>query len=91
MIIKLKNNFFIDVDDRNFTLKSEYTNQKTNEPAIKTYGYYPSLESAIKNYIMLAALDVNDGKTIELVEYVETIKNVCKETIEVMRNERKIG
>ena len=90
MMIKLENNFFIDVDDRNFTLKSEYINQKTDKPAIRTHGYFSNLENAVEYYIMLAALDVNDGKTIELLEYVETIKNVCKETIEVILNERKI-
>lgn len=38
MIIQLKHNYFIEVDDMNLTLKSEYINQKTKEPAIRTHG-----------------------------------------------------
>ena len=82
MIIKLKYDFFIEVDEKNFTLKSEYTNKKTNEKATRTHGYYSTLDNAIKNYIKLAVLDANDGHTVELNELLEKIKAVCDETIE---------
>ena len=85
MIIKLKHNFFVEVDEKNFTLKSEYTNKKTKEKATRTHGYYSSLGSALKNYIKLATLDVNDGQVIELQEVLEQIKIVCNETIETIK------
>jgi hypothetical protein len=84
MIINLKHNFYIEVDERNYTLKRTYTNKKTGETATRTHGYYGSLESAIGNYIKFAALDVNDRYTMELFEYVEQVKAVCRETIEVL-------
>ena len=91
MIIKLKYNYFIDVDDMNLTLKSEYINQKTKEPAIKTHGYFMTLKNCLKHYIKLAILDTNE--VIELHELYIKIKELCEETIGVMVNEseRKIG
>lgn len=89
MIIKLKHNFFVEVDEKNFTLKSEYTNQKTKKKATRTHGYYSSLGSALKNYIKLATLDVNDNQVIELQELLEQIKIVCSETIETIKNDFK--
>ena len=88
--IKLKHNFYIEVEERNFTLKSEHTNQKTNEPATRTHGYYMNLEHAIKDYIKLVALEANDGETLELHELLEKIKAVCTETIEVLKNEKTL-
>lgn len=85
MTIKLKYNFFIEVDEKNFTLKSEYTNKKTKGKATRTHGYFSSFESAIKKYINLAVLDVNDGHTIELNELLEKIKTVCEETIQTIK------
>ena len=81
MTIKLKHNYYIDVDEKNFTLRSEYISQKTKKKETRTHGYYSSLESALKNYIKLATLDVNDGQIIELQELLEQIKIVCEETI----------
>lgn len=85
MIIKLKHNFFIDVDEKNFTLKSEYTNKKTGKKTTRTHGYYGSLECAVKNYIRLATLDANDGETIELNDLLEKLKVVCEETIQTIK------
>ena len=85
MTIKLRHNFFIEVDERNFTLKSEYINKKTEDKAIRTHGYFPSLESAIKDYIKLAVLDANDGHTVELNDLLEKIKAVCEETIQAIK------
>ena len=91
MTIKLKHNYFIEVDDKNFTLKSDYINQKTKEPAIKTHGYFSTFKRCLKEYIKLAILDTNE--VIELHELYIKIKELCEETIGVMVNEseRKIG
>lgn len=91
MIIKLKHNYFIDVDDLNFTLKREYINQKTGEPAVKTHGYFTTLKNCFKHYIKLAILDTNEA--IELHELYHKIKELCEETIGVITNDRqgKIG
>lgn len=84
--IKLKHNFFIEVEEKNFTLKSEYISEKTKEPAIRTHGYFTIFECAIRCYIRLATLAANDGETIELYELLGKIKAVCEETIEVLKN-----
>ena len=91
MIIKLKHNYFIEVDDKNFTLKSDYINQKTKEPAIKTHGYFSTFKRCLKEYIKSAILDTNE--VIELHELYTKIKELCEETIGVIANEseRKIG
>ena len=85
LTIKLKHNYFIEIDEKNFTLKSEYFSEKKKQTQIRTHGYYPSLESALKSYIKLATLDVNDGQTIELQELLKKIQTVCNETIEEIK------
>lgn len=79
-IIKLKHDFFIEVEDKNFTLKRAVVNKKGILVA-KTHGYFSTFESAIKNYIKLATLDATDGETIELHELLDEVKAVCAETI----------
>lgn len=87
MIIKLKHNFFVEVDEKNFTLKSEYISKKTKKKETRTHGYYSSLESAIKNYIKLVALD--DDHTYELTELLKKIEEVCDETISLWNKRAK--
>ena len=89
MIIKLKHDYFIEVDERNFTLKSEYLNKKTNAKATRTHGYYSSLESAIKTYINLVTFDAEDTHAVELNDILEKIKVVCEETIQTIKSQFK--
>ena len=77
MKIKLKHGFFVEVDDLNFTLKREYINQETKEPAIKTHGYFITFKNCLKHYIKLAMLDTNE--VIELHELYNKIKELCEE------------
>lgn len=79
-IIKLKHDFFIEVEDKNFTLKRAVANKKGILVA-KTHGYFSTFESAIKNYIKLATLDATNDETIELHDILTQIKAVCAETI----------
>lgn len=90
MIIKLKHDYFIEVDEKNFTLKSEYVNQKTNEKATRTHGYFSSLESAVKKYINLAVYD-DDSYITELNDIVEKTKAVCEETLQVIKRSETNG
>lgn len=85
IIIKLKHGFFIECEEKNYTLKSEYTNEKGNQ-ATKTHGYFSTFPAVITLYIKLAALDANDGETIELHELLDKIKAVFDETIEVLKH-----
>lgn len=90
MTIKLKHDYFIEVDEKNFTLKSEYTNQKTGEQATRTHGYFSSLESAVKKYINLAVYGDDDYIT-ELNDIVEKTKAVCEETLQAIKRSETNG
>lgn len=83
--IKLNHNFFIEVDENNFTLKSEHMSKKTNKTVTKIHGYYPRFEIALKDYIKLALLTENDAETIELYELLSKVKAVCDETIAAIK------
>ena len=89
MTIKLKHDYFIEVDERNFTLKSEYLNKKTKEKATRTHGYYSSIEGAIKKYIILAGFGIDDTHTVELNDILQKIKVVCDETIQTIKSQFK--
>ena len=89
MTIKLRYGYFIEVDEKNFTLKSKYINKKKNKETTKIHGYYSSFESALNKYIKLATLDVNGGAVIEMQDLLIKITTVCEETIKSIKSQFK--
>lgn len=83
-IIQLKHDFFIEVEEKNYTLKKAVVNKK-GILTTKTHGYFSSFECAIENYIKLAALEENENEIIKLHKLLGKIKTVCAETIEEMK------
>lgn len=84
MIIVLLNDWFIEVDEKNYTLKQKCTNKKTGEPVEKIHGYYSTLDGVMKAYFKLGAIEVND-RVVTLQECVDVVKKVCDETIEKIK------
>ena len=89
MTIKLKYGYFIEVDEKNFTLKSKYISKKNNKETTRTHGYYSNIDNALHNYIKLATLDVNSGAVIELQDLLIKIKVVCDETVKTIKSQFK--
>jgi len=77
--INLKNGYYIEIDTLSYTLRQKYTGKtKSGEEkeAYRTFGYYGTVEKAIKRYIELSQLDVLDGERLTLEEYVDSIQKI---------------
>lgn len=81
MKIHIIDNYFIEVDDRNFTLKNDTGRlNKRGEPIVNDIGYYSTVDAAVNKVIQLKVLNENDELTLK--EYIEKLREV-KYKIEV--------
>ena len=82
LTIELINDYFIEVDELNHTLKKRYmgTDKKTGEkkPAVKIIGYYKTVQDCLERLVRLIPLDENDGAVISLREYAEQAEKAFK-------------
>ena len=82
LTIELINDYFIEVDELNHTLKKRYvgTDKKTGEkkPAEKTIGYYKTPQDCLERIVRLIPLDENDGAVISMREYAEQAEKAFK-------------
>ena len=82
LTIELINDYFIEVDELNHTLKKRYmgTDKKTGEkkPAEKIIGYYKNPQDCLERIVRLIPLDENDGAVISLREYAEQAEKAFK-------------
>ena len=79
--VELKGGYFVEIDPMNYTLKQKYAGKnKAGEKTEteKTCGYFGNMKTAIEKYIKLVQLDVMDGETLSLREYVKTIEQCDK-------------
>jgi len=81
MKIHVIDGYFIEVDDRNFTLKVDTGRlNKKGEPIVNDIGYYSTVDAAVNKVIQLKVLNENDELTLK--EYIEKLREV-KYKIEV--------
>lgn len=79
--VELKGGYFVEIDPMNYTLKQRYTatgKDGEKKEAEKVCGYFGNMKSAVGKYIKLVQLDVMDGETLSLREYVKTIEQCDK-------------
>lgn len=85
MKINLTNGFFIEIDDLNNTLKQKYIGEKkdgTKYDAERVCGYFgKDLEGAIRKYIRLNQNVLLVQETMELEEYVKSIKRINEDAV----------
>lgn len=85
MKIVLTNGFFIEIDDFNHTLKQKYIGEKkdgTKYDAERVCGYFgKDLEGAIRKYIRLNQNVLLAQETMELEEYVKSIKRINEDAV----------
>ena len=86
LTIELINDYFIEVDELNHTLKKRYmgTDKKTGEkkPAVKTIGYYKTVQDCVEVIVRLIPLDENEGLVISMREYAEASEKAFKKVEE---------
>lgn len=76
VIINLTNGYFIEQEPLNYTLKQRFKGEKkdgTPKESVRTIGYFGDLEGAIKRFLKLNQLDENDGLSVDMKNYVDSI------------------
>ena len=86
IIIELINDYFIEADELNHTLKKRYMakDKKTGEkkPAEKIIGYYKSVQDCLESIVRLIPIDENEGAVISMLEYAEQAEKAFKKVDE---------
>ena len=91
--IELIDDYFIEVDELNHTLKKRYmaTDKKTGEkkPAEKIIGYYKNTQDCVERFVRLVCLNEIQGTVISLREYAEQAEKAFKK-VEDWRNKSEL-
>ena len=91
--IELINDYFVEADELNHTLKKRYmaTDKKTGEkkPAEKIIGYYKSVQDCLERIVRLIPLDENEGAVISMREYAEASEKAFKRVEEWRKENEK--
>ncbi len=82
MKIRINENYFIDVDERNHTLK-EVRTTKEGKPYEKSIGYYGSVYKALESYNRNNLAQSDEELTI--AEYIKRYKEGLDELIEACK------
>ena len=81
LTIELINDYFIEVDELNHTLKKRYmgkTKEGVEKQTEKTIGHYKNVQDCLERIVRLIPLDENDGAVISLREYAEQAEKAFK-------------
>lgn len=88
MKIKLDNDFHIDVDELNHTLKQKYqakTRDGEDREAERVIGYFPSVEACVEKYIDIRQKLLKPDRVVTLREYVNLVKKSNNEAIKSLK------
>lgn len=78
VIVELFDNYFVEVDELNHTLKQRYIGKdkdKNDKEAERIIGYFNNMKQCVEKLARLNVLDENDGKHISIKEYAESAEN----------------
>ena len=85
LTIELINDYFIEVDELNHTLKKRYmgkTKEGVEKQTERTIGHYKNVQDCVERLVRLIPLDENDVTVISLREYAERSEKAFKKVEE---------
>ena len=88
MKIVIDEEFYIDVDELNNTLKQKYkakTKDGEDREAERVIGYFPSVEACIEKYIDMRQKLLKPRQAIELREYVSLVKESNNKAVKAVK------
>ena len=88
LTIELINDYFIEVDELNHTLKKRYmgkTKEGVEKQTEKTIGHYKNVQDCVERLVRLICLDECDGMVISLREYADMSEKAFKKVEEWRR------
>lgn len=89
MQINLINGFYIENDNRNFTLKQKYIGTRkdgTKKESVKIISHCGNLEQAIETFLRLNQIDRGAKLAVDLMEYVNLVEQSNKEAVQALKS-----
>ena len=89
MQIILINGYYIETDNRNFTLKQKYIGKRkdgTKKEAVKIISHCGSLEQALETFLRMNQIPQDSKLTVDLMEYANYIEQSNKEAVQALKS-----
>ena len=89
MQITIINGFYIETDNRNFTLKQKYIGTRkdgTKKESVKIISHCGSLEQALETFLKLYQIDRGARFAVDLMSYADFIEQSNKEAVQALKS-----
>ena len=89
MQITIINGFYIETDNRNFTLKQKYIGTRkdgTKKEAVKMISHCGSLEQALETFLRMNQIPHDSKLAVDLMEYANYIEQSNKEAVQALKS-----
>ena len=93
MQINLINGFYIDTDNRNFTLKQKYIGTRkdgTKKDAVKIISHCGNLEQALDLFLRINQVPKEAKMAVDLMYYANYIEQSNKEAVRALKREIEV-
>lgn len=89
MQINLINGYYIETDNRNFTLRKKYIGTKkdgTKKEYVKIIGHCGSLEQALETFLKLYQMERGARFAVDLMSYADLVEQSNKEAVQALKS-----
>ena len=93
MQINLINGYYIETDNRNFTLKQKYIGKRkdgTKTEAVKIISHCGSLEQALELFLRINQVPKEAKMAVDLMYYANYIEQSNKEAVRALKREIEV-
>ena len=93
MQINLINGFYIETDNRNFTMKQKYVGTRkdgTKKEAVKIISHCGSLEQALDLFLRINQVPKEAKMAVDLMSYANYIEQSNKEAVRALKREIEV-
>ena len=93
MQINLINGFYIETDNRNFTLKQKYIGTRkdgTKKESVKIISHCGSLEQALDLFLRINQVPKEAKMAVDLMAYADFIEQSNKEAVRALKREIEV-
>ena len=93
MQINLINGFYIETDNRNFTLKQKYIGTRkdgTKKESVKIISHCGSLEQALELFLRINQVPKEAKSAVDLMAYASLVEQSNKEAVRALKREIEV-
>lgn len=93
MQITIINGFYIETDNRNFTLKQKYIGTRkdgTKKESVKIISHCGSLEQALELFLRINQVPKEAKMTVDLMAYASLVEQSNKEAVQALKRELEV-